>query len=422
MSFGWKGCFSKWNFYFNPEGVFLLQKAVNLLRGFVRVSVECPFPESFINLCARNGIAFWGAERVGALRIDATIPAKNLTQAEGLALRLGGGLTPLEQRGVLFFLERFKKRYILIAGFVLCLAALLISNRYIWEFTVEGNAALSDEEILQALQECGITIGSPGSAVDIETLRCRMLLKLDKLLWVSINVTGSRAVVVVRERIDKPDIIDRTAPVNIVAEKAGLITAMEALSGSAQVSPGDTVHQGELLVSGLIDSARLGVRLVNARADVTARTWPEFHAVTPTGAVGKRYTGRSKTRSALVLGSKRVNLHRNSSQPYAMCDKMTETSVLRLSPTAVFPLALVRETYTEYQPVAYRLDETVAEDALRTALEETLRADVKRGEILSEKFTFQTAPGLATAVLTAECLERIDGSRKIEISEVLEFP
>jgi similar to stage IV sporulation protein len=399
--------------------VITLQKTVNLLRGYVRILAECPFPERFLNLCAHNSVAFWGIERIDGVAMEVTIPAKDAARAEEFAVRLGGSLKVIRQSGAVFFLARFKKRYALLAGMVICLAALLISGRYIWDFSVEGNFVLADEEILQALRETGITIGTPVSSVDIEAIRNHMLLKMDGLIWVSVNVTGSHATVVVRERAEKPDIFCRSTPVNIVAEKAGLITRIDTLSGSAKVFTGDTVEQGQLLVSGLVDSGRLGVRLMNARAEVTARTWTELKAVTPTGAVGKNYTGRSKTRTALVFVGRRINLSFRSSQPYAMCDKISKTSVLRLPQNVVFPIALVRETYVEYEPVSYRMAEDVAEDFLRIALEEELNKGIVRGEILSGQFTFRPSPGLATAVLTAEAIERIDLSRRIELSEAL---
>jgi similar to stage IV sporulation protein len=399
-----------------------MQKTVNLLRGFVKIEIECPFPEQFLNMCAQNGVAFWGAERIDGVRIQTTVPAKNQTEAEGFAARLGGTVTLLSRHGALFFLERFKKRYVLIAGLCVCLAALLVVNEYIWEFSVEGNEALTEEEILQALHEIGVAAGTRASAVDIDTIQNQMLLRLDKLLWITVNVTGSHASVVVREREEKPEIFSRHTPVNIVAEKAGLVTRIDTLSGSAQIFPGDTVTEGELLVSGLVDSAQIGVRLVNARAQVTARVWTELHAAMPAGAVGKHYTGQSKTRRALVFGKGRVNLYRNAGQPYAMYDKISETSSLRLTGSLVFPVAVVREVYSEYRPVSYQIDERVAEDALRALLEEALRAGVKRGEIVSEKFVFRMEAGLANASLSAESLERIDVPRRIDMAEALGLP
>jgi similar to stage IV sporulation protein len=396
-----------------------MQKTVNLLRGYVHIEVECPHPEQFINLCAENNIAFWGAERLDAVRLQAAIPFKNLSGAEEYAARLGGTLMLLEKHGIIFFLERFKKRYALVAGLFLCLTALLISNRYIWEFSVEGNAELANEEILQALREIGVTTGIRSSSVDIEAVRNQMMLKLEPLSWISVNVTGSHASVIVRERAEKPDIFPRGTPVNVIAGKAGLITRIDTLYGSAQVFPGDTVRHGQLLVSGLIDSSYQGVRLVNARADVTARTWAEYNAVTPTGAIGKHYTGRSKVRYALVFGERRVNLYRNTSQPYAMYDKMSETSILRIARNVVFPIAVVRESYTEYQPISYQMDESVAESALRTSLGEVMRGNISRGEIISERFAFRMEAGLAAAVLIAEGIERIDIPRKIDLAEAL---
>jgi similar to stage IV sporulation protein len=272
---------------------------------------------------------------------------------------------------------------------------------------------------LQALREIGVTTGIRSASVDIEDVRNQMMLKLGELSWMSVNINGSHATVTVRERAKKPDIYPRGTPMNIIAEKAGLVTRIDTLYGSAQVFPGDTVRQGQLLVSGLIDSAQQGVRLVNAKAQVTARTWTEFNAVTPTGAVGKRYTGRAKTRYAIVFAGNRVNLHRNTSQPYAMYDKISETSILRISQSVVFPVALVRETYTEYEPVSYQMDESVAEDALRISLEEALRGSVSRGEIISERFSFRAETGMASAVLSAEGIERIDIAKKIDMAEAL---
>jgi similar to stage IV sporulation protein len=399
-----------------------MQKTVNLLRGFVKVEAECPFPEQFLNMCAGNGVAFWSAERVDGVRIQTAILARDLPHAERFALRLGGTLTPLSRHGTPFFLERFKKRYVLIAGLCLCIAALMALNQYIWDFTVEGNDKLTGEEILQALTEIGISAGTRASAVDIETVRNQMLLKMSGLSWITVNVTGSHASVVVRERDEKPEIFARGTPVNVIAEKAGLVTRMDTLSGSAHVFPGDTVQQGQLLVSGLVDSAQLGVRLVNARAQVTARTWTELSAVVPTGAVGKHFTGRSDTRRAIVFGRARVNLYRNASQPYAMYDKMSEVSALKLPGGLTVPAALVREVYSEYLPVSYQMCENVAEDALEKALREELGRSVRRGRIVSEKMVFRTENGLAWAVLSAESEERIDASRKIEPAEVIGLP
>ena len=63
--------------------------------------------------------------------------------------------------------------------------------------------------------------------------------------------------------------------------------------------------------------------------------------------------------------------------------------------------------------------EDVAEDALRIALEEELRKGISRGEVISEQFIFRSGSGLAHATLAAECLERIDLPRKVDISEAL---
>ena len=392
-----------------------MQRTVNLLRGFAKISVECPFPERFLNLCAHNGIAFWALQRIDGLRTELTIPARDIPKAEEFAARLGGSMSVLRRQGVLFFLTRFKRRYALLAGLVVCAAALLVSGRFIWDFSVEGHERLAPEEILEALREVGVTLGTSSSSIDIETIRNHMLLKLDDLIWISVNVTGSHASVVVRERAEKPEIFSRNTPTNVIAEKAGVIERIDTLAGSAQVFAGDTVEEGQLLVSGLVDSNQVGVRLINARAEVTARTWSELNAVAPSGAMGKNYTGRSKKRASWVFGGYRVGF--KSSPPYAMYDKTSRTAVFRITSSIVFPIARVVETYTEYEPTSHQMAEDVAQDYLRAALEEQLRNSTTRGNILSEQFTFRTEPGLYSAVLTAECYERIDVLRKVDLAD-----
>ena len=59
----------------------------------------------------------------------------------------------------------------LLAGAVLTLVLMFGGNLVIWDFQVSGNDTVPTETILRALEDYGITVGSPGLHIDQETMR-----------------------------------------------------------------------------------------------------------------------------------------------------------------------------------------------------------------------------------------------------------
>ena len=65
------------------------------------------------------------------------------------AKKLDCSLTVVEREGVPFFLGRLRRRHALLAGALLCGGLLLWGSFFIWDFTVEGNRRVTEEEILR---------------------------------------------------------------------------------------------------------------------------------------------------------------------------------------------------------------------------------------------------------------------------------
>lgn len=142
------------------------------------------------------------------------------------------------------FWRRLRRRYVLLAGAVLALVLMFGGNLVIWDFQVSGNDTVPTETILRALEDYGITVGSPGLHIDQETMRNHVLLALPEVSWLAVNVRGCVAHVQVVERHRPPKAADRSTVTNIVARRAGLITKVEALEGQAMVLPGGHRHGG----------------------------------------------------------------------------------------------------------------------------------------------------------------------------------
>ena len=168
----------------------MLQHVVNLLKGEVTGRVESGFPERVLNLCAEYGIFFWELQWESPVAFTFTLTRRDWKRLRALSKRLDCDLTAVSWQGAPFFLGRIRRRYVLWIG--LGLGALLLAgcSFFIWDFEIEGNETVSQQEILRALEKYGVGFGTYGYAVDSFELRNHILLEIPELSYIAVNVNG----------------------------------------------------------------------------------------------------------------------------------------------------------------------------------------------------------------------------------------
>ena len=397
-----------------------MKRALNYLRGNVRVLVECPYPERLVNICAQNGVEFWDLVRESPTEVFVTMHIGGYRRLATLASKAGFAIRDVKKAGVPFFLWKLRKRYVLLAGVLLMFLTVWGLSLFVWEIDVAGNETISSQQILASLKELGVGIGSFGPAVSTEAISNDMILKLPGLAWIAVNVSGSHADVLVRERVPKPPIVDEKAPVMVYAVKSGIITKMSVLEGKEVCHIGNTVQAGDILVTGIMDSLTSGRRTVHAIAEVYARTWYDLSAQLTLGAAEKTYTGEKQTKTALILAGHRINLYFNGGISFKYYDKMTTETVLKLPTGNVLPIAIVKEKYDEYTMSDIRLSILQAEEILQKDLLGRLKAQLLSGDIVRTEFETSEHNDVLTVTLHAECLEQIAAERPFTASELLE--
>ncbi|NCB63455.1 MAG: sporulation protein [Clostridia bacterium] len=391
-----------------------MQKIINFLRGSVAFTVTGAFPERFLNLCAQNGVGFWDLEWRDEHTLHLRVAREHAKRLKKLAERVQCDTRADRRMGVPFFLAKFKKRYALLLGLVLSIAAVCVLSQFVLTIDVTGNEKVSTAEILSQLRRCGLKVGSYGPGLDGKAVSYEALLDLPELSWMAVNLHGTRAEVIVREKLPAPAVVDRTKPSNVVATATGIVTSIEPQDGRALFRPGQTVLEGEVLISGIMDikepawsTIDLGVRVVHAMGDVHARTWRTLTAEIPLETQVKRYTGETKTRLALTFLDQRVNFYGNAFISMDRYDKITSTHSLTLPAGRVMPLALVTERYRAYETETATLDAGAAEALLKECLELRLRTLVGDGEVTRMDFAAREQNGILTVTLLAECREQI---------------
>ena len=350
----------------------MLKRMVNALRGSVRLEVSGAFPERFLNLCAQRGIVFWNVERLEATRLRLTVTRQGSGPARALGDKVLCTVVPAEQSGVPFFLGRLRRRYALLVGLALSLTAVCVLSQFVLTIEVEGNEAVSTAEILTELRRQGLRPGVYGPGLDEGTISSAALLGLPELAWMSVNLHGTRAEVLVREAVPAPEVDDEEQVGSIVARSSGIVTHIEPLSGEALVAQGDTVLAGEVLISGAVtldapqysELENLGQILVRAQGQVFARTWHTMTASIPLEAQVKSYTGEKASRWTLSILGHRIDFFGKSGISFPGYDKITDTWALTLPGGREMPLALSRETCRAYTLAAAPVDADAAERLL----------------------------------------------------------
>ncbi len=385
----------------------MLNQLTNRLRGEVRIRAETAFPERLLNLCGAWNLSFWDLKWESPVAFSCTMKQADWKRLQGAAEKLDCTLTVIHRAGAPFALRRLRARPALLVGLVSCGLALFLSSFFIWQFDIVGNHTVPDEEILRALEKCGVKRGSFGMVLVGSDIRNQVLLDLPEVVWLQINVSGCQAHVEVRERRHMPEIMDDRTVSNVVARRPGLVLNVRSREGPAAVLPGTVVERGQLLISGVEDTDTVGATVLPGQGSVTARTWYALRACAPLQTEEKQYTGERKLGLSLVVGTKRVKFFANSSVDGANCDKITNRHPISLFGIPL-PVTWVTETYRFYERVPVERPPEAVERQLKEALNGYLTDLVSPYGTISSTLASSRVTGEGLEVtLHAECQEEI---------------
>lgn len=379
---------------------------LDLLRGTVRLKISGPRPERMLNLMAKEDIRFARPQVEDGAGISFTVLRRDLGRTRQLAAQAYFESEILRHGGIPTLSNRLKSRAALFSLLPLCMLVVFVLSLFIWEIDVSGSETLSEAQILAVLEEHGVGIGTFGLTIDRELLRDRVIADLPALSWMTVNVSGCKAHVIVRERVEPPAIPDPRIPADIIAEKTGLICEMSVFDGERQAEKGDTVLQGELLISGTMPSLSGKTRQVRSQGVVKARTWYEISLKIPLEYISKRYTGETVSKKSLNIGNYRVNLYLNGGIPLDDCDKIIYRERLSLPGGMPLPIETITAEYREYIAEPARMSAKDAEAILKPRLIQMLSEQTK-GEPLSLEFETTDDGNFAEVTLRAECMEDI---------------
>lgn len=392
-----------------------MNRFVAYLVGEARLSVNGAAPQEYLNLLTKEGIPFWNVERVDELRYRVSIPMRKEKTALKIAPRAFCTAEAEAYRGLPVLRKKLLRRPALLVGMAAAIALCFLLQERIWVIEVKGNDRVPREVILRALAENGIKPGE-SSDYDQQQIKMKLLNAVPDLSWLAANRTGGKITVLVTERALARKEPEKAPVGNLVATADGVITDYDIAEGMRLVARGETVTEGQILVSGLEDYG-LCLRAVCAEGEIYANTWHKGSVVAPAFAQEKTYTGREWSEVTLLVGRKRINLCGNSGISVGSCDKMINVKRLRI-PGYEFPIAVETAVFREYTLTERLKDADPVRRELEYAWETQTCAQMTAGVIGQTEYRFSRSDSLYVLRAESTCNEMI--ARLVPIFEKYE--
>ena len=381
------------------------------IRGEARVELFGVSPEAVINRSAGAGLTLRRVNAVDGQTIRCTVDEKELETLRALARRCQCELRLLSLRGGSRDRQLLRRRVWLPLTALVMAALLLVSSLFVWDVEIYGADGLSRGRILRALADAGVERGCFWPALSADLVRSRALAELPELSWLTVNVNGSRAVVLAEPREKKPEIYRESEACSLAASRSGIVRRVSVLNGRALVQPGQAVQEGESLIGGRLDSLTGPERFVRARGEIWADTWYERTAVCPPPAHGKGPSAGKSRRIGLKIGDRSIFFYGKSRKTLDGYDTIVHEYDLGLDGLFALPVSLLCETCVRRAPAdAPAADTQAMRERLRAGLLESID-----GEIVSLSFSEIKKDGAVYVTLRARCFENI--AKRIQAGE-----
>ncbi len=259
----------------------VILRLLRFLRGTVTFLIMGAFPEKLLNRCARERIPVWDAAPTKG-GISARTYAGHYRRTAMLARKESLRTRVTVRRGLRFHARPILKRKGLLLGAVCGCALIWALTGRLWTIDISGCETIDENALRGELSSRGLFCGAKLREIDARSLAREMLLTDDRISWITVNLRGSTAEVLLSECAPPPETIDPADKwANVVAAEDGVIHSVLPFKGQALCRKGDTVSKGEILVSGVMEDEFGGSMLTYARASVLAGVYEKVTVTVP---------------------------------------------------------------------------------------------------------------------------------------------
>lgn len=249
---------------------------IRYIKGCLMVRLGGDYLERFFNMCRLHDISLWNIQRENESCV-CEVYAADFKRLVPFLRKTGTRAHVVKKSGLPFYIPFLKKRIIFFAGVAACLAMLNVVTDYVWAIEYVGNVQISDDELTDFLMEENIHYGVKKERINCEEKEKSLRERFENVTWTSIYFEGTKLYVEVKENEKSEPVAAKIKGTDIIADESGVITSIITRNGVPKVKIGDSVEQGEVLVSGSVpiyneEQLIAGYHIYDADADILIRT------------------------------------------------------------------------------------------------------------------------------------------------------
>lgn len=384
------------------------------LFGYLNITIEGFFIERFINMCASKNIFLWNVNRINSSILKANISINDFKKIKEITKKSKCRIKINKKSGLPFFINKYKKRKILLILLIPIIFFIMISSMYVWNVHISVNGDFNKEELINQLKEEGLERGKLKAHIDTKDIITNIRLKREDISWMEINLKGTNAVVNIVKADKKPDIINENEYCDIVSDKKGVITKITAQKGTPLVKVGDIVEEGTKLIAGSMQGKYTDIRYVHAQGEVKAKVWyTKRESSNYTREISKE-TGNEAKRYNISFNNFKINLYKTLPN-FEKYDTISEDKQLKIFSNFYLPISIQKTVYKEEKTEKITYGKVELQNILIKELEQEFEKENINKDNITKKTVnvYQTNENTLEIELTYEVQETIGTEEKI---------
>ncbi len=386
---------------------------LSYIIGYLRIEVTGYYIERFINLCNNNHVLIWNVKKEKDANVLLNIELNKLKQVIKFSKNAKCKIKIKNKKGLPFLFNKYKKRKAFVISLLMIVIAIIITSNFVWNVEVQLEDGKQIENIEQDIEEAGLKIGELKSKVDTKEIINKVRLKREDIAWMGIELKGTNAIVKLVKSTEKPQIVEDDEISNIVSDKKGVVTKINAQTGTAQVKVGDVITEGSILIGGWMEGKYTGVRYVHAKGEVEAKVWHTKNIKINYKNTETKETGNEENKMSIKFNKFEINFGKGVSK-FKIYDTMVSEKKFRLFSDFYLPISIIKRTNKELENIQRNYSVEEAKEIGIKELEKQLDSEIEnKDDIISKNINTYEKEDCVEIFVTYEVIEKVGTNEKI---------
>ncbi len=359
----------------------------------IKIRIYSGFYNDFLNFICENDIPVFNvqAEELGVV---AVCYARDYRKICRLRKRFQTKIKIISKKGIWFKINNLLERKGIFLGGLIFLAMMYLFSLVIWDININTVDSTLKNEIISGLFNQDIYPGVIYSEEKLNNAESAILAVNDKIRYISLNFYKGVIDCEINEIIPREDYLSGLKNENIYAQLSGIVSDIRVYDGYAAVELGQSVTEGDLIVSSLFADRHGNQYTSETRAYIEAICDKSYSIEIPFKKNIQILTGKSYTESIVYFLGKEITPKGNSTNYYENSLEKTELEYLTVMGFHL-PASIKRIYHYEMENINLKTDSLTARKTAQLQLEHIISADDKLKQEINRQYEYEiTETGL----------------------------